>query len=106
VAAADGHSGRFPLTVDGNVTGSILVTPPTPTMNAGTQQLLTANVFTTLNDAARNKTVTWSTSDASKATVDATGNVSAVAATAPTVSICATASDAPAIKGCATVTVH
>jgi uncharacterized protein YjdB len=105
VATADGHFSRFPLNVDGNVTASVFVTPPTPTISVGAQAQLTVTIFTTLNNAARNKTVTWSTSDATKATVNATGNVSAVAATAA-VSICATANDAPTIKGCATVKVQ
>lgn len=103
--SADGHSAQQPITVDGNVTGSILVTPPNPNLAVGTQQQLTANVVTTQNNPARNKTVTWSTTDATKATVSASGNVSAVAVTA-SVSICATANDAPAVKGCTTVTVH
>jgi uncharacterized protein YjdB len=104
-AATDGQTAHLPVTVDGNVTGKILVTPPIPTMSTGTQLQLTANVYTTLNDSARNKTVTWSSSDATKATVDAAGNVSALAVTA-SVSICATANDAPAVKGCATVKVQ
>jgi uncharacterized protein YjdB len=105
VAATDGQNAHVPLKVDGNVTGTILVTPPASTMNMSTQQQLTANVFTTLVNPARNKTVTWSTSDAGKATVDGSGNVSAIAATA-SVSICATATDAPSVKGCATVKIQ
>lgn len=105
-ATADGiSSGAYQITVDGNVTGHVVVTPATPTVKAGSQVQLTASVVTTVGNPARGKTVTWSTSDATKATVDSTGNVSAIAVTSG-VSICATASDAPSVKGCATVTVN
>jgi uncharacterized protein YjdB len=87
------------------VTSRIIVTPNTPLVSAGNQVQLTATVYTTVNNPARGKSVTWSTSDATKATVDASGNVSAIAATAA-VSICATSVDTPSIKGCATVTVQ
>jgi uncharacterized protein YjdB len=99
------NSGQYLITVDGNVTGRIVVTPNTPGVAAGSQVQLTATVYTTDNDPARGKSVTWSTSDATKATVDSTGNVSAIAATSA-VSICATSVDTPSIKGCATVTVN
>jgi uncharacterized protein YjdB len=98
-------SGQYLITVDGNVTGTIIVTPNTPSVTAGSQVQLTATVMTTVGNPARGKSVTWSTSDASKATVDASGNVSTVAATSA-VSICATAVDAPTVKSCATVTVR
>lgn len=105
-ASADGvSSGAYQITVDGNVTGRVVVTPNTPTVKAGSQVQLTASVVTTVGNPARGKSVTWSTSDATKATVDSNGNVSAIAVTSG-VSICATANDAPSIKGCATVTVN
>lgn len=98
-------SGQLLITVDGNVNANVIVTPNTPLVTAGHQVQLTATVYTTVNNPARGKSVTWSTSDASKATVDASGNVSAIAATSA-VSICATTVDTPTIKGCATVTVQ
>jgi hypothetical protein len=105
-AQADGtSSGAYLVTVDGNVTSRIIVTPNTPLVAAGSQVQLTATVYTTVGNPARGKSVTWSTSDATKATVDGSGNVSAIAATAA-VSICATSVDTPSVKGCATVTVH
>lgn len=105
-ASADGvSSGAYQITVDGNVTGHVVVTPAAPTVKAGSQVQLTASVVTTVGNPARGKSVTWSTSDATKATVDSNGNVSAIAVTSG-VSICATANDAPTVKGCATVTVN
>ncbi|MGH7653378.1 MAG: Ig-like domain-containing protein [Gemmatimonadaceae bacterium] len=98
-------SGQLLVTVDGNVTTRIIVTPNAPLATAGSQVQLTATVYTSVGNPARGKSVTWSTSDASKATVDASGNVSAIAATSA-VSICATSVDTPTVKGCATVTVH
>ncbi|MFI5230913.1 MAG: Ig-like domain-containing protein [Gemmatimonadales bacterium] len=105
-AQADGiFSGAYLITVDGNVTSRIVVTPNAPLVTAGNQIQLTAVVYTTVGNPARGKSVTWSTSDATKATVDGSGNVSGVAATTG-VSICATSVDAPSVQGCATVTVH
>ena len=98
-------SGEYLITVDGNVTSRVVVTPATALVTVGNAIQLTATVYTTVGNPGRGKSVTWSTSDVTKATVDASGNVSGVAAT-NAVSICATAADAPAIKGCATVTVH
>ena len=103
--SAGGQSAHLTLTVDGNVTGSVQVAPANPTTStgAGGGVQLTATVLTTLGHPARGKSVTWSTSDASKATVDATGLVLPVAA--GVVSICATAIDNTSARGCATVTI-
>ena len=98
-------SGQLLITVDGNVNANVIVTPNTPLLAVGNQVQLTATVYTTVNNPARGKSVTWTTADASKATVDASGNVSGIAATSA-VSICATTVDTPTVKGCATVTVH
>lgn len=98
-------SAQMLVTVDGNVTSRIIVTPNTPLMTVGNQLQLTATVYTTINNPARGKSVTWSTADATKVTVDASGNISAIA-TGPAVLICATSVDTPTVKGCATVTVQ
>lgn len=103
--SSGGQTARVPFTIDGNVSSTVQVTPQGPTVLAGDQVALTAVVLTTLNNPGRGKSVNWSTADATKASVDATGNVSAIAATAG-VAICATATDAPTVKGCTTVTVH
>jgi uncharacterized protein YjdB len=97
-----------PLQVDGNATGSVFLTPSaasighTPADNA---LALIDSVFTTLHNPARNKTVTWSTSDATKVSVDQAGTATGIAPTAG-VAICATATDATSVKGCATVIVN
>jgi hypothetical protein len=98
------RSGSLTLVVDGNITSKVQVTPASPTVPVGTTLQLTGTVFTTIGNPARSKGLTWSTPDATKATVDTTGNVSGIAPT-PGISICATASDAPSVKGCATVIV-
>jgi trimeric autotransporter adhesin len=102
---AGGQVDNLTLTVDGNVTGSVQVVPASPTIDVNTGSVqLTATVITTVGNPGRNKSVTWSTSDASKAAVSSTGLVTPVAVTAG-VSICATATDATNVKGCTTVTV-
>jgi uncharacterized protein YjdB len=105
--SAGGQTVHMTLTVDGNVTGSVLVTPVNPTTGtgAGGGVQLTATVRTTLGNPARGKSVTWSTADATKATVDATGFVHPVVAT-PGVSICATANDNASARNCTTVTIQ
>ena len=103
---AGGQTANLTLTVDGNVTGAVQVVPATNTTSlaSGTAVQLTATVITTVGNPARNKSVTWSTSDASKATVNSSGLVTPAGATS-SVSICATATDATNAKGCATVTI-
>lgn len=103
--SSGGETVHLTLTVDGNVTGSVLVTPPSFVIAPGQFVTVTANVSTTLGNPARNKAVTWSTADGTKVSVDQTGKVTGVASTAG-VTICATATDAPSVKGCATVIVQ
>lgn len=103
--AAGGQAVHLTLTVDGNVTAKILVTPTNPAVALGSQFTLTAEVLTTLGNPGRGKSVAWSTADATKASVDQTGTVTGVATTAG-VAICATAVDDANVKGCTTVTVQ
>ncbi len=103
--SAGGSAATFTLTVDGNTSGTLVVTPAAPTVSVASQVQLTASVLTTLGNPARNKTFLWSTSDATKATVDANGNVTGVATT-NTVAICATVNDGSSVKGCAAVKVQ
>jgi uncharacterized protein YjdB len=103
--ATVGSSSNLTLTVDGNISNSVQITPLGPTVALGQFVQLSAAVMTTLNNPARGKTVTWSSADNTKATVDVTGNVHGIAATTG-VSVCATASDAPGVKGCTTVIVQ
>ncbi len=102
--AAGGKSAQVPITVDGNITKTVGVTPSAFTMQVGHTLVVTAFVGTTLNNPAHNKTVVWSSADATKASVDASGTVTAKVVTA-TVNICAAVTDGTGIQGCAAVTV-
>jgi hypothetical protein len=102
---ASGSTSTLTLTVDGNVSSSLQITPVNPTVALGQSLVLTANVLTTLGNPARNKTVSWSTADATKVTIDQTGKATGVAATIG-VSVCAVATDNANAKGCTTVTVQ
>ena len=86
-------------TVNYKVTG-VSLSPETLTLEAGDSTTLTATVQP---DNADDKTVTWTTSDPSVATVDANGNVTAVGA--GTATITATAADGSGEKATCAVTV-
>jgi hypothetical protein len=92
------------ITVDGNVSGSVVVNPATASVRVGGQQQFAVTVATTLGNPARGKTVTWSTSDTTKAGVSTAGVAAALAAT-PAVSICAVATDVASATGCGTLTI-
>ncbi len=82
---------------------SVDVAPATATLTIGQTLSFTAAVNA---DAGVTATIAWSSSDAAKATVGATGVVTAVAAT-PGVAVCAEAtSGTQKVKGCATVVVQ
>lgn len=81
---------------------SVEVSPATATLNVGQTITMTAAVNA---DAGLATTVTWSSSDAGKASVSTAGVVTAVAAT-PGVAICATSTVDTGKKGCATVVVQ
>jgi uncharacterized protein YjdB len=100
-----GQTANLTLTVDGNVTGSVLVTPSGAVVAPGQSATLSASVSTTVGNPARNKSVAWSTADGTRVSVDQTGKVTGVAATSG-VAVCATATDAASVKGCATVIVQ
>jgi alpha-amylase len=95
---------QVPFIVDGNVTGSIVVGPNAASIKVGAQQLFTAVVLTTKGNPAHTKTVTWTSSDPTRATVDVTGRSSGIATTAG-VSICAAAADVPSVTGCGTLVI-
>ncbi|MBW7933477.1 MAG: Ig domain-containing protein [Gemmatimonadaceae bacterium] len=81
---------------------SVEVSPASATLNVGQTITMTAAVNA---DAGLATTVTWSSSDAGKASVSTAGVVTAVAAT-PGVAICATSTVDTGKKGCATVVVQ
>src|SRR5688572_3168310 len=77
---------------------SISLTPPSASLQVGQTAQFSASV-----SGLANKTVNWTSSDAAKATVDATGKVTAVAA--GSASIIATAAGDQNVKATAIVTV-
>lgn len=83
------------------VTPSSITVAPDATLNPGQTQQLTATV---LPANAADKSVTWSSENASVATVDQNGLVTAVAVGQP-VKIYATSNADPSVKGYATITV-
>lgn len=104
VMTAGAITQQVPFTVDANITASIVVGPNAASIKVGAQQLFTAVVLTTKGNPAHNKTVTWTSTDQSRATVDITGRATAIA-TAASVSICAAAVDVPSVTGCGVLTV-
>lgn len=95
-----------PMIVDGNLSSTVTVTPLNPVVTKGTTQVLAAAIATSIGNPAKNKTVVWSTADATKVGVDQTGLASAIASTtAVGVNVCATVSDAPTVKGCTAIVV-
>ena len=80
---------------------SVEVTPNSATLNVGQTITMTAAVNA---DAGLATTVTWSSSDATKASVSSAGVVTAVAAT-PGVAICATSTVDTGKKGCGQIVV-
>ena len=103
-ASAGGKNATVPVTVDGNITKTVVLSPAQFTLQIGHTIIVQAFVGTTLGNPSHNKTVTWTSADATKASVDAFGTVTAKAATAA-VNICATVTDGTGIQGCAAVTV-
>ncbi len=84
-ATSEGKSGTAAITVVNVPVASVTVTPPSASVSAGQTLQLSA----TLKDASGNtltgRTVAWTTSNASAATVSASGLVSGVAAGAATI---------------------
>lgn len=87
-------------TVD-SVVHSVTVSPPSATIAVGGKIILAASVDA--GAGVSNRTVTWSTSDATVATVGTDGTVTGVKA--GTVSITASAVANPAVKGASAITV-
>ncbi len=100
-----GRNTTLTLTVDGNVSSSVQITPTSATISPGQSIQLSAAVITTLGNPARGKSVTWSSADASKVSVDTAGNIRGVVSNTG-VAVCATATDAPSAKGCAEIVVQ
>jgi len=80
VASASGLQAQAPVTVVPVPVATVSVTPVTFSLVAGTTQQLTAVTRDAASNVLTGRVVTWAASDQSKATVDANGLVTAVAA--------------------------
>jgi len=80
VASASGLQAQAPVTVVPVPVATVSVTPVTFSLVAGTTQQLTAVTRDAASNVLTGRVVTWAASDQSKATVDASGLVTAVAA--------------------------
>jgi uncharacterized protein YjdB len=76
-AVAGGKTGTSAITVQLAPVDRIVVTPANPTVNIGQTAQLTATLYDQHNNVLTGRTVTWSTADATKATVSSTGLVTA-----------------------------
>jgi uncharacterized protein YjdB len=103
-ASANGASDSKVLVVDGNVTASVGIAPATATTKVGTPFQFLALIKTTQGNPHRGGGAIWTSGDATKATVDATGKATTLAVTSG-VPICVTAPDNAAIKTCGTLTI-
>ncbi len=92
---------EYEVTVTAVPVASVTVTPSTKTLSVGEETQLAVSVKP---DNAGDKTVTWSSSDATIATVDAEGNVTAVKA--GSCKIIATANDGSKVAGECALTVE
>jgi uncharacterized protein YjdB len=83
-ATTEGKSGASTITVLAPV-ASVTVTPPSASLLIGATQQLAATTLDAGGSTLTGRTVTWTTSDAAKATVSSTGLVTAVAAGSATI---------------------
>ena len=77
-AIAGGKTGTASITVQLAPVDRVVITPSNPTVNLGQTAQLTATLYDAHNNVLTGPTVTWSTSDATKATVSSTGLVTAL----------------------------
>jgi uncharacterized protein YjdB len=79
IATSGGKQGQQSITVTPIPIASLTVTPTTASLAIGATQQLTATTLDANGNTLSGRAVTWATSDATKATVSASGLVSAVA---------------------------
>ena len=80
VASAGGKQGLANITVTQAPVATVTVAPSASTLTVGATQQLTATTLDASGNVLAGRTVTWSSSDVTKATVSASGMVTAVAA--------------------------
>ena len=74
-ATSEGKSGTASVTVTPGPAATVTVTPPTASVKDGANVQLTATAVDAKGNAITGRTFTWGTSDASIATVNASGRV-------------------------------
>ena len=79
-ASAGGKTGTSAITVQLAPVDRIVVTPANPTVNIGQTRQMTATLYDKQNNVLTGRLVTWSSSDANKATVSNSGLVTALKA--------------------------
>src|ERR1019366_157479 len=79
IATSGGKQGQQSITVTPIPVASLTVTPTIASLAIGATQQLTAATLDANGNTLSGRTVTWGTSDATKATVNASGLVTAVA---------------------------
>jgi uncharacterized protein YjdB len=77
-AVAGGKTGTSSITVQLAPVDRVVVSPASSTVNKGQTKQLTATLYDQRNNILTGRTVTWSSSDATKATVSSTGLVTAL----------------------------
>ena len=77
-ATSGGKTGSAAITVQLALVDHIDVTPANPALDPGQTVQLTATLYDQQNNVLTGRTVTWSSADATKATVSATGLVTAI----------------------------
>jgi hypothetical protein len=78
-ATSEGKSGTSAVTITPVPVAAVTVAPSAPTVFVGSIQQLTATTLDATGAALTGRTITWTTSDATRATVSSTGLVKAVA---------------------------
>ena len=78
-ASVNGKSGIATITVEKTPVASVVVTPPQLNVAPGTRTQLTAVTYDAAQNPLTGRAITWSTSNAAVATVDANGMMTAVA---------------------------
>ncbi len=99
-ASVDGKSGIATITVQKAPVASVVVTPPHVDIAPGGKVQLTAALYDAAQNALSGRAITWSTSTATVATVDANGMMTAVATGSATIT-----ATAEGKTGVATITV-
>lgn len=77
-ATSGGATGSAAITVQLAPVDRIVVTPSNPSIKVGQTVQLTATLYDQQNNVLTGRTVTWASADATKATVSATGLVTAI----------------------------